>query len=137
MTGPTRDRGYLPIYNDLKDGCEMILPECWDMLDNDEDGYWDYGYDKVCQSPEGTTEASCGNNVIELGEECDDNNGIECIPEYDSSCTYCNEQCSKVILEGGSCGDGTLDEPQEECDDGNNTDGDGCSADCVIGSVLV
>ena len=30
-----------------------------------------------------------------------------------------------------SCGDGTLDTSQgEACDDGNNTDGDGCSASC-------
>ena len=31
---------------------------------------------------------------------------------------------------GYVCGDGTTD-PGEECDDGNNTDGDGCSAICV------
>jgi cysteine-rich repeat protein len=29
------------------------------------------------------------------------------------------------------CGDGILD-PGEECDDGNNVDGDGCAADCTI-----
>ncbi len=29
------------------------------------------------------------------------------------------------------CGDGNL-EPGEECDDGNNLDGDGCSADCLL-----
>lgn len=31
----------------------------------------------------------------------------------------------------GACGDGAVD-PGEECDDGNNENGDGCSADCVI-----
>jgi len=31
------------------------------------------------------------------------------------------------------CGDGTVD-PGEECDDGNNIDGDGCSADCFLES---
>ncbi len=30
------------------------------------------------------------------------------------------------------CGDGVVD-PGEECDDGNNVDGDGCSADCEFG----
>ncbi len=30
-----------------------------------------------------------------------------------------------------SCGDGYMD-PGEACDDGNNTDGDGCAADCTI-----
>lgn len=33
------------------------------------------------------------------------------------------------------CGDGILVEPQEECDDGNTTDGDGCSSLCVIEAV--
>ncbi|MCZ7685760.1 MAG: DUF4215 domain-containing protein [Sandaracinaceae bacterium] len=28
------------------------------------------------------------------------------------------------------CGDGFLDRTSEACDDGNTTDGDGCSADC-------
>jgi cysteine-rich repeat protein len=31
---------------------------------------------------------------------------------------------------GGGCGNGTLD-PGEECDDGDTTSGDGCSADCI------
>jgi len=31
---------------------------------------------------------------------------------------------------GSICGDGTLD-ADEQCDDGNNDDGDGCSADCT------
>ena len=31
------------------------------------------------------------------------------------------------------CGDGTLD-PGEACDDGNNVDGDGCSANCTVES---
>ncbi|NUP12438.1 MAG: DUF4215 domain-containing protein [Polyangiaceae bacterium] len=29
------------------------------------------------------------------------------------------------------CGDGEVNEENEECDDGNNDDGDGCSADCL------
>ena len=32
---------------------------------------------------------------------------------------------------GPRCGDGNLD-PGEECDDGNNLDGDGCSSQCTI-----
>lgn len=31
---------------------------------------------------------------------------------------------------GGTCGDGTLDPPSEECDDGNTNFGDGCSPVC-------
>jgi uncharacterized repeat protein (TIGR03806 family) len=33
-----------------------------------------------------------------------------------------------------TCGDGTLD-PDEECDDGNNANGDGCAADCTLEPV--
>jgi hypothetical protein len=57
MTGSMKDRSYITIYNDLKDGCEMTLPQCSDRLDNDADKYWDYGYDPQCDSPEDTTEA--------------------------------------------------------------------------------
>ncbi len=37
---------------------------------------------------------------------------------------------------GALCGNGTID-PGEECDDGNTTDGDGCTADCRMGVVQV
>jgi cysteine-rich repeat protein len=30
-----------------------------------------------------------------------------------------------------ACGDGVVNQPTEECDDGNNEDGDGCAADCM------
>ncbi|MCP4250575.1 MAG: DUF4215 domain-containing protein, partial [bacterium] len=41
--------------------------------------------------------------------------------------------CSDVCLTEPEpfCGDGILDR-DEECDDGNNADGDGCSVDCLI-----
>lgn len=37
--------------------------------------------------------------------------------------------CDVGAYEYGTCGDGGLDN-DEECDDGNNVDGDGCQADC-------
>ncbi len=40
-------------------------------------------------------------------------------------------RCDIGAFELGGCGDGFLD-PSEECDDGNTTDGDGCSATCTI-----
>jgi cysteine-rich repeat protein len=41
----------------------------------------------------------------------------------------CTEECT---CEGQPfCGDGILD-PGEECDDGNNEDGDGCSSSCEV-----
>jgi cysteine-rich repeat protein len=37
-----------------------------------------------------------------------------------------------TTLNGPACGDGTLDPPDEECDDNNTVSGDGCSAICEI-----
>ena len=39
---------------------------------------------------------------------------------------------SNVTVECPECGDGTLQVESEECDDGNNVDGDGCSSACVL-----
>ena len=39
------------------------------------------------------------------------------------------DACQAIVLCSGVCGDGVLDF-EESCDDGNNDDGDGCSADC-------
>ena len=58
----------------------------------------------------------CGNNNLEILEECDDGNTV--------SGDGCSIECS---LE--ECGNGVLDF-NEECDDGNVYDGDGCSSLC-------
>ena len=98
--------------------------------------------------------ASCGDGDLDSGEECDDGNSING-DGCDSDCTIpdsCNDTCVDSIgCEGGfdcvggscrnsscsseldcicaSCGDGDLDSG-EECDDGNNKSGDGCSKSC-------
>ncbi len=79
-------------------------------------------------------EAVCGDGKIDSGEECDygANNGVPCNPPYGGSCTYCSDTCEKIILTGGYCGDGNIDSGYEECDDGNNINGDGCSAICQV-----
>ncbi len=38
---------------------------------------------------------------------------------------------------GGFCGDGVLEAPAEECDDGNSVDGDGCNKDCQVSGKLI
>jgi len=63
--------------------------------------------------------SSCGNGVIDAGEECDDGNTV--------SGDGCSAACE---LEVG-CGNGILD-PGEECDDNNIISGDCCSAVCKI-----
>ena len=69
----------------------------------------------------GTTGAivSCGNSVLDPGEQCDDGN----LTNGDG----CDSRClGEVPVE---CGNGIVD-PGEFCDDGNATPGDGCEANC-------
>ena len=75
--------------------------------------------------------ASCGNRVVDDGEECDDGDRADgdgcdgtCAVEAGWTCTGEPSMCVK-------CGNGAL-ETGEDCDDGNNDDGDGCSKDCKI-----
>ena len=85
----------------------------------------------------------CGDNNIQEGEECDKGhlNGLECDVAYWTSiptefqrrfieCEYCSDECLNVHLNAGYCGDEIVQEEREQCDDGNNDDGDGCSARC-------
>lgn len=71
---------------------------------------------------------NCGNNIVETGEECDvlGENGVY-------STTIAGRQCTPQCDFGPYCGDGILQTIyDEECDDGNNADGDFCGADCTI-----
>jgi cysteine-rich repeat protein len=71
----------------------------------------------------------CGNGTIE-DELCDDGS-VNNIGGYASSTTgrICNPDCQSF---GPYCGDGILQVRfTEECDDGNNTSGDLCSATCI------
>jgi fibro-slime domain-containing protein len=75
-----------------------------------------------------TTVPTCGNGILQSGEECDDGNRIP----FDG----CSSTCTiEPACAGGTCtatcGDGIV-EPGEQCDDGNLIAGDGCSATCTI-----
>jgi len=70
----------------------------------------------------------CGNNLVDGGEQCD---VLGEIGVY--STTIVGRQCSLVCRFGPYCGDGILQTQfTEECDDGNNENGDFCSATCKI-----
>lgn len=99
--------------------------------------------------------SSCGNNVIEQGEQCDDGNimpgdgcnascqteivpqcgngtveqGEECDDANSVNNDSCDNTCHNVI--SSVCGNGTT-EQGETCDDGNTASGDGCDASCQI-----
>jgi len=63
----------------------------------------------------------CGDGIADLG------NGEQCDPPGVASCdAHCRSGLSTAI-----CGDGAID-AEEECDDGNEADGDGCNAACRV-----
>ncbi|MDP3027265.1 MAG: hypothetical protein Q8N63_06150 [Nanoarchaeota archaeon] len=125
------------------------------------------------------TEPECGDGNVDAGEECDlgNDNGKECAPGYDETCTYCSSECKNETKTDGYCGDDIINGPEkcefdsqcnnncifgfcfgattnkcvnckcerieepkcgdgiinqiwEECDDGNNVNGDGCDKYC-------
>ena len=70
----------------------------------------------------------CGNLIVDSGEDCDvtGETGVY-------SQTIIGRQCTAQCNYGPYCGDGILQSVYtEECDDGNNDDGDFCSALCKI-----
>jgi cysteine-rich repeat protein len=70
----------------------------------------------------------CGNELVDAGEDCDviGETGVY-------SQTIAGRQCTPQCKFGPYCGDGILQTAfAEECDDGNNDDGDFCSAVCEI-----
>jgi fibro-slime domain-containing protein len=87
--------------------------------------------------PSVCTKAVCGNSMVETGESCDKGaeNGL-----FYGDGTGCSKTCTSEpkCRDGATtracdtkCGDGNIDEG-EACDDGNQLDHDGCSADCKM-----
>jgi len=83
--------------------------------------------------PSACMQSACGNGVIEPGEACDlgADNGV-----YDGSGGGCSLTCTNeptCVDEvcTTACGDGNVD-LDEQCDDGNQFSGDGCTLACAI-----
>ena len=90
---------------------------------------------------------ACGNGTVEAGEACDDGNTAtgdgcdnSCLLEIGEPCSN-GPQCASGVCNTGAmppvcappsgCGNGSLD-AGEACDDGNNNNGDGCNASCLL-----
>ncbi|HLC78332.1 MAG TPA: DUF4215 domain-containing protein, partial [Candidatus Nanoarchaeia archaeon] len=80
------------------------------------------------------TKSVCGNGITQSGEECDYglDNGEMCVPSYEGFCFWCTSQCDYEEENGPECGDGQVNVPYEQCDDGNNVNDDQCSNECLI-----
>ncbi len=86
-----------------------------------EIGYKCEGTPSVC------SETTCGDDIVEGAEMCE--------PNLDDSCTAeCQfaPQCDGTGPCTSTCGDGLKLGEGEDCDDGNNLPGNGCSPDCKI-----
>ena len=103
----------------------------------------------------GTTTSTCGNGIPEANEECDDGDqdntdgcldscenarcgdgfvqlGVETCDEGDGingTPLHCNTICNGITAP--ICGN-DIEEPGEECEDGNLVNGDGCDENCNI-----
>jgi cysteine-rich repeat protein len=64
--------------------------------------------------------ATCGNGVLDPGEECEEDTEEARANDEDGCTRYC------LI-----CGNSVTTPPGETCDDGNHVGGDGCSARCT------
>ena len=87
-----------------------------------------------------THEMICGDKIKLFGEICDDGNSNDC-DGCSSTCTgeegwlititSDHETGHYFTTHSPECGD-KLKLGVEQCDDGNNSDGDGCSANCSV-----
>lgn len=101
------------------------------------DGTWSV-VSNTCALP-----ATCGDGTIDAGEQCDcggdactaaELDNQTCVSRgFSSGALSCNDPGDCQFDESGcvtyACQNGTVD-PGEQCDDGNATEGDGCSSLC-------
>ena len=84
----------------------------------------------ACSATCDTTLTWCGDATLNGPEACD--NGQNLDPDYSPATPAAPAPCTAACTTPRFCGDAILDAPDgEACDDGNNTDADGCSADCL------
>ena len=92
-----------------------------------------------CSDIEDPKDPVCGNGILEENEGCDAGplNGVGCTPEYRRECSYCSFECKQATFGGGSCGDGNIDYPDEDCDAGTfSLFSQDCTGDCKFRSRI-
>ncbi len=86
----------------------------------------DYGDENAC-SESCHPAHYCGDGLL---DQIDIDNGEECDAGSDTSTEY--NGCTYDCMRNNYCGDGIIQSANEQCDDGNEDDGDGCSSSCKI-----
>lgn len=132
LTGQTASAAFTPCNSDvIPDMCrtDCTLPICGDQV-TDSGEQCDTGDDRSDFLPDycrlSCDLPRCGDDVQDTGEECDDG-----IHNHDEIGDRCRTDCTQPF-----CGDSVADEQHgETCDDGNNVDGDGCSALCILETI--
>lgn len=84
-----------------------------------------------------TVASTCGDGLIDAGEQCDDANTASA----DGCSSSCQIENGWICVGEAStcgivCGDGVV-LVSESCDDGNRTNGDGCNASCDVENTYV
>jgi len=109
---------------------QLCAHEIWCRYGADA-GVSDAGLDTDAPSVgvDGRTMRTCGNGVLDPGEQCDDGN----TKDGDGCSATCQFECQPIpgqtCIGLPRCGNGVLTS-NEACDDGNTASGDGCSEDC-------
>jgi cysteine-rich repeat protein len=104
-----------------------------DIGEQCDDGNMDSNDD--CTYPQ-CSDAVCGDGIVwnsgSGSEQCDDGNTQTEVCSYgEISCNVCGSTCSFVSGATSYCGDSIIDGLNgEQCDDGNNINGDGCDSSC-------
>jgi len=89
----------------------------------------------ACSDEPSRCTTTCGDGTRASSEECDDGNTtLEACAYGVESCSVCDPSCFLVSGQLHLCGDGITDQPDESCDDGGVTSGDGCTSRCATES---
>jgi len=120
----------------------------------DHEGHGDYvvepevcdGLDSDCEKPPvADNDVDCSDGIACTVDSCagmpgcfNDPDDFFCDDGNVNTTDSCDATNPSADLDGcvntpiAFCGDGVINQAEEQCDDGNNDDGDGCSASCEI-----
>ena len=119
------------------DDCMHIIGSCGDGIQQPNEfcdpAKEDDPRSPYCSDDCKSVSGGCGDGRVNGDEQCDEagNNGkLDC--DYGvESCTVCTSECKTQPGRTHKCGDGTIDLPDEDCDDGGSNGSYGkCKADC-------